>query len=97
MILDLDLTLIQSVWRSEKEVKDASPLVKVLEFNDYKLYIRPGAIEFIESLSEFADVSVFTAGIRSYAEDVLSVIDPKRLITVRKYREHCTLDNRYRP
>ena len=96
VILDLDLTLIQSVWRGEKEGQEVSPLVKHLEFNDYKLFLRPGAIEFIESLSEFATISVFTAGIRKYAEDVLSVVDPRGLIKKRLYREHCGLDNKFR-
>jgi len=55
--------------------------------------IRPFCKEFLESLSEFAEIIIFTASSASYADVVLDHLDPdKKLISHRLYRQHCTLE-----
>ena len=38
---------------------------------------RPGVKEFLKALSSIYDIRVFTLGIRSYAQKVLSILDPE--------------------
>ena len=59
------------------------------------LLIRPGAKEFLKSMSEFFEIVVFTAGMKDYADWVLNILDPEGLISHRLYRDHCTFKQGY--
>eukprot|EP00742_Colponemidia_sp_Colp-10_P001839 GILJ01001969.1.p1 GENE.GILJ01001969.1~~GILJ01001969.1.p1 ORF type:complete len:571 (+),score=93.47 GILJ01001969.1:187-1899(+) len=50
--------------------------------------VRPGVHEFLETLSQFYEVIVFTAATQDYADWVLNQIDPKGFISHRLYRQH---------
>eukprot|EP00171_Calliarthron_tuberculosum_P014200 IDg14200t1 len=52
---------------------------------------RPGVDEFLEKVSEWYEVIVFTASLALYANPVMDLLDPKRLVHGRLYREHCVM------
>ena len=58
--------------------------------NAYVL-VRPGALEFIQKASEIYELVIFTASMPSYANPLLDKFDPKRFISYRLFRQHCSL------
>ena len=72
LVLDLDETLIH---------------YKPVENVEY-IQIRPGAEDFIKELSEFYEIIIFTASLKSYADLVIKGIDIDNKISGRLYREH---------
>ena len=72
MVLDLDETLIHFV--------DMGP--------DSYFLIRPGAHQFLEEMSKYYEIVVFTAGMKDYADWVLDQLDNNRYIKFRLYRHH---------
>lgn len=51
---------------------------------------RPGVKHFLEEVSKFYEVIIFTAGTVAYADPILDKMDPKRkLISCRLYKHHC--------
>jgi len=79
LVLDLDETLIHF----EVDEDEAS------EEPGYYL-IRPGALRFLNELSEYYEIVVFTAAMPDYADWILDNIDRKNSITHRLYRQHTT-------
>jgi TFIIF-interacting CTD phosphatase-like protein len=53
--------------------------------------VRPYAIEFLQRLSAFYDIILFTASLREYADPVMDYIDPERVSRSRLFRESCKL------
>lgn len=41
-------------------------------------------------MSEFYEVVIFTAALKDYADFILNIIDVKKIIKHRLYRQHCT-------
>lgn len=72
LVLDLDETLVHFIEDAESAY----------------IQIRPGAEDFIEELSEYFELVVFTAAMQSYADLVIDGIDPKQKIGGRLYRQH---------
>ncbi|CAK72842.1 unnamed protein product (macronuclear) [Paramecium tetraurelia] len=89
-VLDLDETLVHSQFKAEDgydfllNVFVQSQLFKVF------VTVRPGVEAFIESLSEYFDVVLWTASLKEYADPVMDIIDPQKRIQTRLYRESCT-------
>ena len=55
------------------------------------MHKRQGLDDFLESVSKFFNIIVFTASERAYADACLDKIDPaKKYFSKRYYREHCT-------
>jgi len=52
--------------------------------------IRPGALRFLNELSEYFEIVVFTAAMPDYADWILDNIDRTNRITHRLYRQHTT-------
>jgi hypothetical protein len=70
--LDLDGTLIRSYYAHELADLDKELLGQCRSvFRDVFTVPRPGLIEFLDGLSEFADVRLFTAAQLGYAKSVL--------------------------
>ncbi len=59
------------------------------DLSDYYL-VRPYALEFIEELSEFYEIIIFTSGTINYADRIINEIDRRNIIKYRLYRNHCT-------
>jgi len=72
LVLDLDETLVH-YYETETEGH---------------VLVRPGTEEFLQEMSEFYEVVVFTAAMQDYADWVLNQIDPKGCVKYRLYRQH---------
>ena len=72
LVLDLDETLVHYISDNDSAY----------------IQIRPGAEEFIKELSEYCEIVIFTAALKSYADLVVDGIDPDGVISDRLYRQH---------
>ena len=50
--------------------------------------VRPYAEAFLEEMAKYYEVVVFTAALKDYADYILDIIDPKKFIKYRLYRQH---------
>jgi len=101
LVLDLDETLVHSSLENELP-QDSSSEHLTYDFTfpvhlgedryDVYVYVRPGAIEFLEKMQEHFEVVIFTASQKMYAEKLLNILDPKRrYIRHRLFRDSCVL------
>ena len=70
MVLDMDETLIHYTEAN----KNGS------------LLIRPYCHEFLEEMSKYFELVIFTAAVKEYADSILDSIDKKGLLSYRLYR-----------
>merc|ERR1712137_55196 len=85
-------------FNSRKFQKIPNPDFEVsitIENQVYPVYVskRPFVDKFIENMSQYFELVVFTASVPKYADPVLDFLDPKRLIKHRLYRNNCVLAN----
>lgn len=101
LVLDLDETLIHSSsitgpFNNEKRQMLVDPdfeLEVIIEKHLVKFHVfkRPHVDKFLEIVSHWYDVVIFTAGIDAYGEIITNRLDNKRGIFKKKYfRRHCT-------
>ncbi|PKA63305.1 Mitochondrial import inner membrane translocase subunit TIM50 [Apostasia shenzhenica] len=64
--------------------------------NHVVVFERPGLQEFLEKISEFADLVLFTAGLEGYASPLVDIIDVNNRVSLRLYRP-ATISTEYRP
>ena len=74
LVLDLDETLVHFVQGDN----DSNNIVQ----------IRPGAEQFIEDLSEYFEIIIFTAAKQDYADLVIDGVDLNHKVSGRLYRDH---------
>lgn len=55
--------------------------------------VRPFAETFLYEMSKYYEIVIFTAAMQEYADFILDLIDEKRVISHRLYRQHTTYDN----
>lgn len=91
LVLDLDETLVHSSFTPIPDPDFQIPLNMQNETHMVYVKKRPGVDEFLERVSEWYEVIVFTASLALYANPVMDLLDPKRLVHGRLYREHCVL------
>jgi len=54
--------------------------------------IRPYCIQFLEEMSKFYEIVIFTAALKDYADSILDILDPKKkYIRYRLYRQHTSI------
>jgi len=94
VLLDLDGTLVSSF--TPRRAPRLPPYIKThvvgvgSKLNPQGVFVveRPGLREFLEELSAFAEVIIFTAGLEDYARPIIDAVDPSgRLFAGRIYRE----------
>ncbi|KAI3390111.1 hypothetical protein SNEBB_010152 [Seison nebaliae] len=95
LILDLDETLIHSMASSATYPPDFTVSVcmdtRPMKFNVYK---RPHVDFFLDKVSEWYEVVIFTASMEAYGNRVIEELDNKRDILRRRYfRTDCTTEN----
>ncbi|KAL0452729.1 UNVERIFIED_CONTAM: CTD nuclear envelope phosphatase 1 [Sesamum latifolium] len=82
-------------------IGDSPPLEKLTEFegkpkiNYVTVFERPGVRDFLDQLSEFADLVLFTAGLEGYARPLVDRIDVENRFSLRLYRPS-TISTEYR-
>ena len=93
LILDLDETLVHSSFTPFEK----NDIILEVDFEGimYKIYVlvRPFAKEFLNKVSKFFEVVIFTASIQKYASPLLNILDKEKNIRYRLYREECTFIN----
>ncbi|XP_030379096.1 CTD nuclear envelope phosphatase 1 [Scaptodrosophila lebanonensis] len=97
LVLDMDETLITTVL--DRNDTGMEPLPEIpydysfyLEDYDYTFYVykRPYVDLFLEKVSKWYDVTIYTAASQGYAEPVLDFLDAGRgILRKRLYRQHC--------
>ncbi|GLI62617.1 hypothetical protein VaNZ11_005280 [Volvox africanus] len=94
VLLDLDGTLVSSY--TPRRAPRLPPYVRThvvgmgSKLNPGGVFVveRPGLREFLEELSSFAEVVIFTAGLEDYAKPIVDALDPRgNLFAHRIYRE----------
>ncbi|OMJ71477.1 hypothetical protein SteCoe_30306 [Stentor coeruleus] len=90
--LDLDETL---VYASPTNLTPDHVITRLLHDNStitIKVSIRPYVKDFLHALTQLANVVIFTASAKSYADSIINIIDPKQeLISARYYRDSCIM------
>lgn len=67
-------------------------LIHSLEQHDSYPLIRPGALTFLEELSPYYEIVIFTAALQDYADSIIQLLDKdKHYIQHRLYRQHTTV------
>merc|ERR1712150_372161 len=92
LVLDLDETLVHSSFRKVKDADFLEP-VEIDNYN-HTVYVRkrPHTDEFLERMAEHYEIVLFTASLSKYANPLLDMLDTKKTITHRLYRESCVHD-----
>lgn len=91
VILDLDNTLIYSTSSKRDSLRNGICI-------DNRLYVykRPYLDIFLQTLSKFCELVIYTSSTQEYADKVLSFIDSNKLIQEKLYRQNCIcVDNKY--
>ena len=91
IILDLDNTLIYSTFSKRDSLPNGICI-------DDKLYVykRPYLDIFLQTLSKFCELVIYTSSTQEYADKVLNFIDSNQLIHEKLYRQNCIyVDNKY--
>ena len=94
LILDLDETLVHSAFTPFSRKSDLMLTINI-DGENRLLYVlkRPYVDEFLYELSLIYEIIIFTASISEYANPLLDLLDKKKCIKYRLFREHCTYDN----
>lgn len=58
------------------------------------VYKRPNLDAFLKCMARCGNITVFTAGVKSYADPIIDMIDRNKLIKKRFYREDCHEDKK---
>eukprot|EP00579_Thalassiosira_antarctica_P004603 CAMPEP_0201893942 /NCGR_PEP_ID=MMETSP0902-20130614/39735_1 /ASSEMBLY_ACC=CAM_ASM_000551 /TAXON_ID=420261 /ORGANISM="Thalassiosira antarctica, Strain CCMP982" /LENGTH=427 /DNA_ID=CAMNT_0048425889 /DNA_START=105 /DNA_END=1385 /DNA_ORIENTATION=- len=89
LVLDLDETLVHSSFRA---VPGADFVIPVqIEDVVHFVYVakRPGVDEFLLEMAKHYEIVVYTASLNKYADVLLDLLDPHRVIRTRLFRESC--------
>lgn len=89
LVLDLDETLVHSSFRA---VNGADFVIPVqIEDVVHFVYVmkRPGVDEFLIEMAKHYEIVIYTASLNKYADPLLDLLDPQKVIRYRLFRESC--------
>ena len=95
LILDLDETLVHSLFKPEQvnnNIIKPDIYLKIFFNNKYQeifVYKRPFLDIFLKEMNKLYNIYVFTASIELYAKPLLDKLDKNNLIKKKFYRESC--------
>jgi len=89
LVLDLDETLVHSSFRAVEGADFVIP-VKIEDVVHF-VYVmkRPGVDEFLVEMAKHYEIVIYTASLNKYADPLLDLLDPKKVIRYRLFRESC--------
>ncbi|KAL4451027.1 hypothetical protein ABPG74_021349 [Tetrahymena malaccensis] len=93
LVIDLDETLVHS---SFTVIQNADFTLQITVQNmPFIVYVkkRPGCEFFLEELSKYYELIIYTASLSEYADPVMDRIDKNNVCSLRLFRENCTLYN----
>ncbi|CAF2523331.1 unnamed protein product [Rotaria sp. Silwood2] len=93
LVIDLDETLVHSVFRP---VSNADFVVPVeIDGQVHQIYVtkRPHVDEFLRRVGELYECVLFTASLSKYADPVADLLDPNHIFRSRLFRDSCTYYN----
>ncbi|KAG7353398.1 dullard-like phosphatase domain containing protein [Nitzschia inconspicua] len=89
LVLDLDETLVHSSFRA---VPGADFVIPV-QIDDVVHFVyvakRPGVDEFLVEMAKHYEIVIYTASLNKYADPLLDLLDPHKVIRARLFRESC--------
>eukprot|EP01103_Thecamoeba_quadrilineata_P011648 TRINITY_DN2821_c0_g2_i2.p1 TRINITY_DN2821_c0_g2~~TRINITY_DN2821_c0_g2_i2.p1 ORF type:complete len:233 (-),score=25.53 TRINITY_DN2821_c0_g2_i2:174-872(-) len=89
LVLDLDETLVHSTVTNEDGHDFQVEVCINGTYSVFYVFKRPHVDYFLEKVSEWYDIIIFTASMKQYAEPVINKLDPKGLTKGRYFRESC--------
>ena len=91
LVIDLDETLVHSYFDTIPPRKAEITFQIPLDNKKVQVYtlVRPGAIDFLEKMSEIFEIVIFTASMSIYALPIINFIDKKKKCDFKLFREHC--------
>lgn len=94
MVLDLDETLVHSAFKPPAEPDIILPIDLDGKICHVYVLVRPGCIRFLEEMSQYYEVIIFTASLSKYADPLMHILDEKQQwCDSYLFREHCTYHN----
>jgi len=89
LVLDLDETLVHSSFRVVPNVDFVIPVT--VDSTVHSVYVakRPHVDQFLKDMAEHYELVIYTASLNKYADPLLDLLDPHRVIAHRLFREHC--------
>lgn len=96
LIIDLDETLVHSGFTQYNPLIPSDLILNVeLEktMKEIHVLIRPGVEDFLNRMSKTFEIIIFTASLSKYANQLIDILDKKRVCQFRLFRENCTFIN----
>jgi len=75
LVLDLDETLVHSSFKPPEKPEIVLPVEIEGKVCYVYVLIRPGAMAFLEELSEYYELVIYTASLSKYAEPLMNILD----------------------
>jgi carboxy-terminal domain RNA polymerase II polypeptide A small phosphatase len=90
LLLDVDETLVHSSFSPSGKASIVLPIDIEGRICNIYVQVRPDCVEFIKQVSKHFEVVIFTASLSKYANPLMNILDPQRVVAQRLFREHCT-------
>ena len=75
LVLDLDETLVHSSFKTPKNPDIMLPVDIEGRICHVYFLVRPGCVEFINEMSKYYEIVIFTASLSKYADPLMDILD----------------------
>ena len=75
LVLDLDETLVHSSFKPPEHADIVLPVEIEGKICYVYVLVRPGALQFLEELSTYYELVIYTASLSKYAEPLMKILD----------------------